>query len=404
MSKKHAVFVAVGALLSVVFSATALAATLKQSAPKPIVIGMINQENSPAGSFPEQSQGAKAAVNYINTSLHGVQGHPIKLVLCTDVGTPESASSCANKLVALKPLLVTSGTDFGTAASIPIFTASGIPYVGGVPLLTPELTSKNAFFFVGGSAAAFPGQDVYIAQDMKAKKVVIIYTDNEPGLAAAQVFSKNILVGLGLDANNIKLIPEKADAADFTPSMSAAKAANPDAIMILFAAQGCSRAMQAKQSLGVTAAMFYPGSCMDVSVLKAGGAGAQGAYFNSETLLFNQLSNPQVRLYRKQLAAYAGSKQIVSMYSQSTFGGMMNIYAIMKQVGYGKLTTKNVVAALKAAKNKPSFMMHSYSCDGTAAPFPSVCNANVRIVQYTNGAFKDVGKKWISGANLVKLG
>jgi ABC-type branched-subunit amino acid transport system substrate-binding protein len=94
--------------------------------------------------------------------------------------------------------------------------------------------------------------------------------------------------------------------------MTAANANNPDAIMILFAAQGCSRAMQAKQSLGVKAAMFYPGSCMDKSVLAAGGAGADGAFFNSETRLFSDFSSKEVVLYRAKLAKYAGKRQIVS--------------------------------------------------------------------------------------------
>ena len=47
--------------------------------------------------------------------------------------------------------------------------------------------------------------------------------------------------------------------------------------MVLFAALGCSRIMQAKQSLGVTAKMFYPGSCLDNKVITAGGSGARGS-------------------------------------------------------------------------------------------------------------------------------
>lgn len=401
------------ALVSVLAIAVAAAAALassatakKQAALAPIVIGMINQENSPAGSFPEQSQASKAAVDYINKELNGFKGHKIKLVLCTTVGTPESATTCANKLAALKPkpLVITSGTDFGTVASMPILQAAGIPYVGGVPLLAPELTSTNAFFFIGGSAAAFPAQAVYLARDIKAKKVNIIYTDNAAGLAAAGVFGKNIMVTLGMDANNIKLIPEKADAADFAPSMTAAKANNPDAIMILFAAQGCSRAMQAKQSLGVKAAMFYPGSCADKTVIAAGGAGAEGAYFNSETRLFSDTSSKEVVLYRAKLAKYGGKNPVYSMYSQATFAAMLNMYQLFDEIGYAKLNSKSLVARLKKTVNHHNFMSYPYSCNGKRSPFPSVCNAHVRMVQYTGGKFKDVGGKWISGATLIKFG
>lgn len=404
MPRRRRVFIIVLASLLAVAAASSAAFAVPSAAKKtlaPIVIGMINQENSPAGSFPEQSQATKAAVAYINKELNGLQGHKIKLVLCTTVGTPESSTTCANKLVALKPLLVTSGTDFGTVASMPILQAAGVPYIGGVPLLAPELTSTNAFFFVGGSAAAFPGEAVYLAQDAKAKKVNIIYTDNAAGLAAASTFGKNIMVNLGMNADNIKLIPEAADAADFTPSMTAANSNNPDAIMILFAAQGCSRAMQAKQSLGVKAMMVYPGSCADKTVIAAGGAGADGAVFNSETRLFNDTTSKEVVLYRAKMAKYAGKNAVYSNYSQDTFAAMMNMYEVFKQIGYKKLNRKSLVAKFKSAVNHHNFMSHPYTCDGKQSPFPSVCNAYVRIVQYKDGKFKDLAGKWISGATLI---
>jgi branched-chain amino acid transport system substrate-binding protein len=409
MPRRHVVFTIVLASLLAVAVASSAALALPSGAKKraalaPIVIGMINQENTPAGSFPENSQAAKAAVAYIDKELNGFEGHPLKLVLCTTVGTPESATTCANKLAAMKPLFITSGVDFGTVASMPILQAAGIPYIGGVPLLAPELTSPNAYFFIGGSAAAFPAEAVYLARDLKAKKVNIIYTDNAAGAAAAGVFGKNIMVTLGMDANNIKLIPEKADAADFTPSMTAANANSPDAILILFAAQGCSRAMQAKQSLGVKAKMFYPGSCADKTVLAAGGAGANGAYFNSETRLFTDTSSKEVVLYRAKLAKYGGKNPVYSNFSQDSFAAIMNTYELFKEIGYAKLNSKSLVAKLKSTVNHHNFMGFPYSCNGKRSPFPSVCNAHVRMVQYQDGKFKDVAGKWISGATLIKFG
>lgn len=403
MPRRRIVFtIVLASLVAAAASSAALAGpSAAKKAPAPIVIGMINQENSPAGSFPENSQAAKAAVAYINNQLKGFQGHQLKLVLCTTVGTPESSTTCANKLVAQKPLFITSGVDFGTVASMPILQAAGVPYIGGVPLLAPELTSTNAYFFIGGSAAAFPGEAVYLARDVKAEKVNILYTDNAAGLAAATTFGKNILVYLGMKADNIKLIPAPADAADFTPYVTAANANNPDAIMVLFAAQGCSRVMQAKQSLGVKAAMYYPGSCADATVLSAGGAGADGAYFNSETLLFNATGNKAVALYRAMVKKYGGKNPIYSNFSQDSFAAIMNVYALFKQIGYAKLNRASLVAALKASVGRPNYMGHAYTCDGKQSPFPSVCNAYVRIVQYKGGKFVDVGKKWISGATLI---
>src|SRR5215471_14322278 len=111
MSRRRLAFTIV--LVSLATAAAAAVSLAAHSvAKRPIVIGMINQQNSPAGSFPENYQGASAAVQYLNDKYGGFDGHQLKLVLCTTVGTPESSTTCANKLVALKPLVITSGVDF----------------------------------------------------------------------------------------------------------------------------------------------------------------------------------------------------------------------------------------------------------------------------------------------------
>jgi branched-chain amino acid transport system substrate-binding protein len=367
----------------------------------PITIGMINEENTPAGSFPEIREAEKAAVDYVNKELGGVNGHPYKLVTCITDVTPASSASCANKMIDEKVLVVTSGIDFGTSGSLPILEKAGIPYIGGDPLLVPELTSKNALFFAGGTPGAFLSQDAYIGKELKAKKVSIIYTDNPAGLAAATTFSQKPLEKAGVPASGIKLVAAPADATDFTPAVAQANASSPDIMMVLFAAQGCSRIMQAKQSLGVTAKMIYPGSCIGQPVIKAGGAGANGAYFNSEWKLYNDLSDPEVALYQQKLKKYQPSSE-ASGYSQLGFQTIMNLTTVLKTMGDpATLKPQDVFAKLKTQVNQPNFMADNYSCDGSPIPaFASVCNMNDRIVQYNNGKFTDVLGKWISGADL----
>ncbi|MCZ7526711.1 MAG: ABC transporter substrate-binding protein [Acidimicrobiia bacterium] len=374
----------------------------EQATGEPIVIGMINQEDSPAGSFPEQSASAMAAAEYINNELGGVDGRPLQIDLCTTVGTPESSQTCANEMVEKGVVLVTSGTDFGTSASIPIMEQNDMLYVGGVPLLPPEYTSPNAFFFVGGSIAAFPGQARWLGEQEGVETVAIIYTDNEPGLAAATTFLEGPLNKLGV--TDVSLIPEKADATDFTASVTAAVEGDPDAVMVLFAAAGCSNIMKAKEAIGASDdIMFvYPGSCSDDTVIDAGGAGADGAFFNMELLLFTEEDDPEVATYLEKLEQYGTGDVRVSMYSQATFSAIMNIKTIFEEVGVDNLSTDTIREFLLGAKDQPNFMAHPYSCDGTPAPgFAAVCNAHVRMVQYQDGDFTDLLGEWISGTDLV---
>lgn len=371
----------------------------------PINIGFVNQEDTPAGSFPEVRLAAEAAAQYLNNEKNGIGGHPINLITCKTNGQGTSNQQCAQKMVDQKVALVSGGIDFGWAAGLPVLAAANIPLVGVIPLLTPELTSPDSFTFIGGSAAAFPDQDLYIAKTLNLKKVRIIYTDNDAGKAAADGFGKQILNAYGV--GDVKLIPEKADATDFTPSLSAALSDKPDAIMVLFAAPGCIGVMQAKQSLGVTGdatKFFYPGSCLAASVIKAGGPGAEGAYFNNELLPFNDVNDPEVKIYRDKLQQYGsgGGQAVYSGFSQSGFSSIINIADLITEIGPDNLTAATFLSKIKSTKDHHNFMTHPYTCDGKqtgAAPLVSVCNVFDRIVQLQSGQPVDVGGKWISGFN-----
>ncbi len=67
---------------------------------EPIVVGLLNQEDAPVGSFPDLRKGAEAAVRHVNADLGGVGGRPIRLESCATRGTAESSQSCATRIVA----------------------------------------------------------------------------------------------------------------------------------------------------------------------------------------------------------------------------------------------------------------------------------------------------------------
>ena len=363
----------------------------------PIPLGMINQENTPAGSFPEVREGAQAAVSYINASLGGVKGKPLELTPCITDGSPASGANCSRQLISDKVVAVVGGEDFSTTGSIPPLADAKVPYVGGIPILPAESTSPISFQFSGGSSAAFSAQDKYIAQTVKAKKVNIITTANPAGAAAATTFGQAILAKLGV--TDVQTVQAAADAADFTAPVQQIAANNPDAIIVLFASPGCSRIMQASGSLGVTATTFYPGSCLTTAEVKAGGAGAEGAYFNSDNMLFTG-NDPQVVTWRDQMKKYQ-PKAVLSAYSQNGFQSVMNLYqALLK--GPAAPTSASIITTLEGSVDTPSFMGHPYTCNHKIVPGnPAICSSAQRIIQYKGGKFVDVLGNWVDGASLV---
>ena len=141
---------------------------------KPVVVGMINQEGSPEGSFPEVREDAEAAVEYVNQQLNGVDGRPLKLEPCITTGSPESSQACANRLRDKDPVAVIGGVDLGTSASLPVFEQAGIPYVSGSPTLGDELTSSTGFLFTGGAASDLLGEAKYITETLHATRVGVL--------------------------------------------------------------------------------------------------------------------------------------------------------------------------------------------------------------------------------------
>lgn len=370
---------------------------------EPIVFGFINQEDSPAGSFPETRVAMEAAVEYVNRELGGVDGHPLEMISCKTQGTPESSQTCANQLVEENPLLITGGTDFGSSASIPIFESADLLYVGGIPILPAEYTAPNSYMFIGGSAAAFPGQVVYMVEELGVETVSIIYTDIPAGLDAATTFGQQPLAKMGV--TDVNLVPVKPDAIDMTPIVSAAVENDPDAVMVLAAALQCGNTMKAKASLGVSSdiAFFYPGSCSDESVLSTGGDGATDAYFNSEQMLFTEEGDEEVTIYRDKLEQYgSGAAAKLSGYSQAGFQTVMNLYEMFTEIGVDNLSTESLKAFLDGTTEQHNFMANPYGCTGEVVPgLRAVCNAAVRMAQYQDGALVDVGDKWYSGVDLI---
>ena len=367
----------------------------------PVVVGFINQENAVVGSFPEVRADAEAAVRYVNEELEGVGGRPLRLETCLTNGTPESSQACANQLRLKRPVAVIGGVDFGAAASIPVLNAARIPYVGGSPSLGDELTATDAFMLTGGSAADLLGHAQYALDVLKPKRVGVIYIDLPGLLSTAVEAARQVMRKKGV--TDVVTVAEKADAADFTQSLTAVNRGNPDAIVALFPAQACARIMQARKSLAIKASFFFPGACADRGVFDAAGGGADGAYFASGFLSFDDRSNPDVATYLDKRRAHGAGGTPPSVLSQAGFAMVMNLRQIMTEI-QTPLAADTVLAALRATRQHPGFMSHPYTCDRQQVLLlGAVCNANVRVLQHRGGTLADVTGAWVNGADLVRL-
>ena len=141
---------------------------------EPITIGMINQENTPAGSYPELSSGVDAAIAFVNEQLGGLDGRPIELEVCNTDFSAEGSTSCGQQFVEDGVPVVMGGIDvFGNG--IEVLADNQVPFVGGIPVSEQSVQSPNSFQWSGGSWGATVAFADYAANELEAEKVAIVY-------------------------------------------------------------------------------------------------------------------------------------------------------------------------------------------------------------------------------------
>lgn len=360
----------------------------------PYVLAMINQDASPAGAYPEARESAEAVVSYINEELGGLHGRPLQLETCETDGSPEKSSTCARSLLEQEPLAFIGGVDFSSAASFSAMESAGIVQLGGMPLLEADFTSPSVVQFSPGSAGAFPALAAYVVETEQPTSVAIIHADTAAGREIATKYGADVLNRLGV--TDVQLVAEAATAADFTPAVSRALSGDPDVLMVAQAAEGCSRVMQALQSLGANTPAYYISSCATHQIVEAAGSGAEGAVFAGNFPAIDG-EDEDVQLYREVMEEYAPQTPLGGTGSYG-YISMMNAYTILSAVAEDEVTPEKVMEAAKEDVVRPGTLVYDFNCNGEQLEgAPTVCTSFQRIWSWQDGQFVDATDEWIDG-------
>lgn len=368
---------------------------------EPIRIGMINQENTPLGSFPELRLGTEAAVEWINTELGGVGGRPIELHSCITTFSPEKSRACAQELVEKDVVAVNGGIDVTSNGSMPVLEQNGIPLVGGIPINFDEMRSPISFQFSGGIPGAFTAFAYDAATRLGAKKVAVAYGD------FASIKSAGVDYGIGtlkkLGVTDVADIPFPVTTTDFLPVLTKANEGNPDAIFLGAADTACAPAMKTAHELGITAQIYLVGSCAAPTIAEQiGPAAVEGKIFNIEGP--NGEVDQESDLYFDVIAKY-GDPQLAAVSAATvSFRGMMNLYTVLVELGPDDISPASIVEHLRAQADHPSFTGHPYTCDGQQLPdLPALCAPQQILVQRQGDRLVPV-TGWIDVPAVVKQG
>jgi len=366
---------------------------------EPIKIGMINQEGTPLGSFPDVRLGAEAAVAFINTELGGIDGRPIEFIPCITTFSPEKSQACAQQLVQDGVVAVLGGLDITSNGSIPVLEQNDLAYVGGVPVNLVDMTSPISFQFSGGSPGAYVAFADH-ASKAGANNVVVAYGDYPPIKTAAVDYGADILRARGVET--VTELPFPITTTDFLPVLSKAAESNPDAIFLAAADTACAPAMKTAHDLGIEAQLYFVGSCASPLIADQIGAEAvTGNIFNIEGPVIAEPGNIEGALNSAVVGKYGDPTLVTAGIGTVSFRAMMNLYSVLTEIGGDAMSSAAVLETLRSAKDRPSFNGHPYTCDGQQVPaLPALCSPQQILVQ-SNGSGLDQVGDWIDVPAIV---
>jgi branched-chain amino acid transport system substrate-binding protein len=260
----------------------------------------------------------------------GINGKKINLIIYDDRLNPQEAVAVANKLIEKDKVIgVVSGSYSGpTRVTAPIFQKAGIPMVAGYavhPDVTwdPKEKKPNDFCFRNGFLGEIEGAAAaeFAVKNLKAKKVSLIFMDNDFGRAISSGFADRAekLGAKVLSKQMYKFPGEK----DFRPYLTRIKEENPD---LIFAAgyynEAASIVRQAKE-LGITSKIMGEEGFDSPKFLEIAGPAAEGVVIatnldrdDPRPLVQNFLKN-----YRK---AYNEDADMVGASSYDAFMILLN--------------------------------------------------------------------------------
>jgi len=355
----------------------------------PIRIGMINQEDTPLGSYPQLRAAVEAAVAWVNTELGGVDGHPIEFHPCITRFDAEQSRACAVQLRDAGVVALVGGVDVTSSGSIAVIEQSGLVSIGGIPATLEEQRSPDAFYFSGGDAGALAGFMDHAAR-RRATRVALLYGQEvESFRVAASDYGAIVGRSLGLQ---VDVVPYSIFTTDFTPVLAQVAASGADAVMVLAATTACIPVMQAAAALHPRLPLYLTGACAADEIVGAAGAASRGVTFNAEGPVDG--TNVDASIFRDVVARYA--REPAGGAGTVGFRGFMNLYALLREVGADHVSAAALIARARAAVDHPSFWGHPYTCDGRQVPgMPALCAPQqVLFERSPGGAFRSVSG-WI---------
>lgn len=352
----------------------------------PVKIGLINVDGG-AVAFPQASNAAQIAADFINDHSGGIGGHPLVIEECDIVEGEADAQKCAQQFLNDDSVTAISlgMTVLGTGAIYS--TVAGRKFVFGKEAFNSiDLDQENVTFVQSGSYGPGAGAIIYASQFLDADTVAVAYDGNDPGSQAGVTVMNAVAEEHGITLNAVAV----ADASQWGAALISAGAQNADAITVYGALSVCVPAANAIASSGFAdKPVITFDFCQDESVAEALGDYPEWTYLSSAQSPL--IDSADAALYNAIQDTYSPDANRTGG-AQGVVGTIFALANVLGQVGYDALGDTDAIASAAVAFEGPILMAAQTIGCGQYEEYDavSVCSTTAFPVDYVgDGVWED---------------
>jgi branched-chain amino acid transport system substrate-binding protein len=372
--------VTVGVFAGVIATGGGVAGAADKATGSTVTIGLISDAGGAGavGTGPLVEQGAKAATEYWNADLGGLEGHKVNLYICENQSTPAGGQSCANDMVQHHVVAVVEPFTGQGQTEVPTIVGAGIPYIVVTGASTAELETPGAYDLEGG----FPAYLGAMAMSAKAhnfKKVAFLVENVPAAIQGAQALGGIVYKAAGV---GMQIVPVNPGTADVTPQLQTAVSGGANAVGVIGDVTLCSSFLKGYETLGLKLPRYVLSTCQDPSIEKS--ATLDKTLAGSYITTTSKTSKADQKEYAAIIKAFLPKVSPNANVSSNQSDGVTPVLALanIMKGSTQPATAAGIKAQVAAAKNVviPLSGGLTFTCNGTAIPLlKSVCSSSAAI-------------------------
>jgi branched-chain amino acid transport system substrate-binding protein len=219
--------------------------------------------------------GIDLAVEEIN-GKGGILGRKLTVTHADSQSNPSTARAQVQKALDSEPyVLLGPGYSGSVKVTAPLAAEAGITQImGGEAAELTQTGNKFLFRTSFGQQSTMPKVAKYVADELKAKTVAVVWVNNDFGKGGHDVIVKEF------GKRDIKVVADlstEAGQADFAADVAKVKAAAPDAVFVYLNEEESARILKELKRQGVTAPLIGETTLVGQKVIELAGDAANGA-------------------------------------------------------------------------------------------------------------------------------